>query len=518
MMYWLILIHRWLGIVGCLLFAAWFFSGVVLMYVQFPALTPSERITRLPALEFDKVQISADEAWHCSGEADTPQRVRLNQIVDRPIYHFLTKKGLWRSVYADTCAPLVDPTLAAAQPLTATSVASANRHISGHVARVTETVELDQWTVSSSLNAFRPLHIVTLDDAAGTELYVSSRTGEVVRDTDRFERGWNWVGAVTHWIYPVQLRQYPKLWRDVVVWISIPATIIALTGLILGVARFRWRGQFKSGHRTPYRGWTRWHHWFGLFFAVTTVTWIFSGLMSMNPFNIFSSKSPEAALQQAWKGGVLALNYPVGDLKLAHLSARTMLANPIKEVESHIVAGATYLQFFDNWDSSAIVNVLQPHAASREFGRKLLEGHARAVLTLPEAMTDPRAKESTKVETNELAAALTFEWLVEYDLYYYAQHTPKRLPVLRVKRNDHSGVWYHIQVASGALSERYDQSNRIQRWIYNGLHSWNFRPLWDHRPLWDVLVIVFSVGGFLLALTSVVISWRRLRHKLKRPA
>ena len=35
--------HRWLGVVGCLLFAMWFFSGVVMMYVAFPALTDDER-------------------------------------------------------------------------------------------------------------------------------------------------------------------------------------------------------------------------------------------------------------------------------------------------------------------------------------------------------------------------------------------------------------------------------------------------------------------------------------------
>ena len=35
---WLYLGHRWLGIVTCLLFAIWFVSGVVMMYVGFPAL------------------------------------------------------------------------------------------------------------------------------------------------------------------------------------------------------------------------------------------------------------------------------------------------------------------------------------------------------------------------------------------------------------------------------------------------------------------------------------------------
>ena len=37
---------------------------------------------------------------------------------------------------------------------------------------------------------------ITLNDAPGTEIYVSSITGEVVRDATRRERVWNYVGSV----------------------------------------------------------------------------------------------------------------------------------------------------------------------------------------------------------------------------------------------------------------------------------------------------------------------------------
>ncbi|MDQ6216859.1 PepSY domain-containing protein, partial [Achromobacter insolitus] len=46
---WLYLIHRWAGIVLCLFFAMWFISGVVMMYVGYPKLTPQERLAHLPA-------------------------------------------------------------------------------------------------------------------------------------------------------------------------------------------------------------------------------------------------------------------------------------------------------------------------------------------------------------------------------------------------------------------------------------------------------------------------------------
>ena len=33
-------------------------------------------------------------------------------------------------------------------------------------------------------------------------VYVSSATGEVVRDATRTERLWNYAGAWIHWLYP----------------------------------------------------------------------------------------------------------------------------------------------------------------------------------------------------------------------------------------------------------------------------------------------------------------------------
>ena len=44
----------------------------------------------------------------------------------------------------------------------------------------------------------------------------------------------------------------------------------------------------------------RWHHLSGLLFAVVTITWIFSGLMSMNPWKLFASGA--ALAQAAYEG------------------------------------------------------------------------------------------------------------------------------------------------------------------------------------------------------------------------
>ena len=44
------LVHRWTGVLMCVLMALWFVSGVVMLFVGYPKLTPWERMGGLPAL------------------------------------------------------------------------------------------------------------------------------------------------------------------------------------------------------------------------------------------------------------------------------------------------------------------------------------------------------------------------------------------------------------------------------------------------------------------------------------
>jgi len=142
--------------------------------------------------------------------------------------------------------------------------------------------------VPQGLDPLRPLHRIEVGDAAGTELYVSSRNGEVVRDTTRSERLWNWLGSVPHWIYPTVLRQNPPLWSQVVIWTSLVGTFLAVTGIYLGIRQF---GRQRDGRwASPYRGFLYWHHVPGLIFGVFALSWVFSGLLSMNPWGLLETQ------------------------------------------------------------------------------------------------------------------------------------------------------------------------------------------------------------------------------------
>src|SRR6267378_5561103 len=81
----LTLVHRWLGILFCLLFAMWFASGMIMHFVPFPSLTEAERIEGLAPIDLSQVSRSPAEAVRASGIKDAT-RVRLLQRSDGPAY------------------------------------------------------------------------------------------------------------------------------------------------------------------------------------------------------------------------------------------------------------------------------------------------------------------------------------------------------------------------------------------------------------------------------------------------
>ncbi|TAG84805.1 MAG: PepSY domain-containing protein, partial [Burkholderiales bacterium] len=249
---WLFLLHRWLGFGGCVLIALWFASGFVMMYVPFPLLTEAERIERLPRVDVSRLRVSADDALVAARTKlesdDTITSLKLVQPNDAPFYAIQAKRYGWLAVDASTGALRTTGELDAA---------AAARRFSGFDAVGVERIDVDQWSVYPGLAPHRPLFAVDMVD--GGRHYVSSRTGELLRDTSRFERGWNWLGSVVHWIYVTPVRSNSALWHWAVVVTSIYAIIVALLGTVIGVLRLR-MGGFANGRRSPYVGWMRWHH------------------------------------------------------------------------------------------------------------------------------------------------------------------------------------------------------------------------------------------------------------------
>ena len=64
--------------------------------------------------------------------------------------------------------------------------------------------------------------------------------------------------------------------------------------------------------------------------------------------------------------------------------------------------------------------------------------------------------------------------LSDYDSYYYSRGRQTPLPVLRVKFADPAETWVYIDPAMSQVLAEIHRLNRVERWLYNGLHSLDF--------------------------------------------
>src|SRR5690606_16478612 len=90
-------------------------------------------------------------------------------------------------------------------------------------------------------------------------------------------------------------RRNGVVWSQVVIWTSVIGTFLAATGLYVGIARFRRNRQGRLA--SPFRGWWYWHHIGGLVFGVLVLTWVFSGLLTMNPWGWLEGSEDAARLR-----------------------------------------------------------------------------------------------------------------------------------------------------------------------------------------------------------------------------
>jgi uncharacterized iron-regulated membrane protein len=471
---WLYLVHRWIGIATCLLLVMWFASGLVMLYVPFPSLDSEERLAGLDPIAWEQVTQPP--------VVDTPLRqIALEMRGDRPVWRLSPWEAAPFSVWADSGEPAGTAGEAEAQAIAA----------GFGKAPVTAmwAIHSDQWTVAERYEQHRPLWKAELRGHNGRVLYVSSRTGEVVLDTAQGERFWNWLGSVPHWLYPRALREEQPLWRQVVMWVSGPCILAAITGIWIGLMRVRaGRKRFKGGRMTPYRGWMKWHHVTGLVGSAFLLLWIFSGWLSVDPFRLFASDGIGSEALQAYAGKTPV---PASDLGLLVEAAP----------QAHRLV----------WQCAAdrpFLRLQQPGAEDRLLA---------ADTNLPLRPDHDRIAERATVLVPGVPVA-AIDMLTRPDAYWYAVRGEAHLPVLRVKFADEATTWVHIDPASGDILGEADAKRRVYRWLFDLFHRWDLNLLLGTPPARDVLIWLMSIAGLISSATAVVVGWRRLRRPRKAPS
>ena len=484
---WLILVHRYLGIALSFLVVLWFLSGIGMMYArEMPRLTSELRLERMEPLDFARIRFSPSEAFERAEVRGLPGRFVMLTIGDHPAYRF---SGV--TFFADS-GELLDEVSAADTVAIASRFMRLPPKMMHHVAVPTSA---DQWTIGQRRQL--PLDKITVDDAARTELYISGSLAEVVVYTTRASRALAWVATIPHWLYFAPLRLNDATWRRVVLWTSGLGAFLALLGLVLGVIQFSPLRQFRVSRilsYNPYTGWMRWHYITGILFGIFTLTWVFSGMLSMEPWDWASGGGLGAGMRQAMSGGPLDPSlFPAVP---AAAWNQALAGHPAKEVELVRLQGDPY---YIVRGATAEPLVLSAH---RLEARRELFSTESILRRVKDA-----SPEAGIVETRMLS---------DFDAYYRGRDPKPPLPVLRIKFDDPDSTWFYIDPSISQPVSRFTRRERLQRWVYHGFHSLDFAFLYYNRPLWDIVVIALSIGGAASGAIGLFVGLKRVGRGAKR--
>lgn len=475
-LYWLTWFHRWVGVALCLIFAMWFASGEVMVFVPFPSLAESARLAKSEAIDFSRLNMAPATALNAAPQAE---ELRLSGIVGRPVYLASSEGRPTVAIGGDDGVKLALISGEVAQHI-------AERFLNAKAAGVEGPFDYDQWVVYQGFDSVRPFYRIAIDDADGSELYVSARTGEVLQQTRRTERMWNWAGSVIHWVYFTPLRKSFYAWNEVVWWLSFVGVLMTAAGIWIGsVAFLKLRRTGRSG-LSPFRGWLGWHHAIGLVACIFVLTWIFSGWLSMDHGFLFSTAQPSNAEPRHF------MTMPVADVAEAVSLEDIKSLQPASEVRFSAIGQASFVVARGGSDP-------QP----RIFWASSMR--SAPMRTLP---------------GNVLWAAVQTAWPKDAilskgpasinDIYSLAEGVPDNTLLFVAARANPVGIY--IDNVTGKLLATTDGSRRTYAWLYYALHTFNFPGLSQRTLLHHAIVSALMALGFAFSITGVVVGVNRLRR------
>lgn len=464
----ILVLHRYLGVAVGLLMTLWCLSGFVMMYQGYPHLAEADRLKSLQPIRFASPPLAS-----AVGDDEPLTAFQIEMLAGRPVL---------RATLGARAEGLVDLGTGDARVGLEPADVQAIARVYGEGVGIKDDprdlglIPVDQWTLEGA-GRTGPVHHVRFGDPMGSEIYIADRSGQVVQATTRRSRFWGWLGAVPHWIYPTILRRDVALWDAVVVWSAIVGCFLTLTGLYVGITRFRRR---PSGRWSPYRGWFYWHHVTGLIFGVLTLTWVASGLLTMTPWGLLDT--PVAGVERRRLAGEIS-----GAMAKAFLTQAPTVAAATDAVElrSAPLGGRLYVL---------------------AIGR---DGHAVRfdVEGRPAPLREADVVES--VRRGAPAPIADVSLMKTEDAYYYSGYDEAaRLPVYRVRLGDAEATTLYIDPDTGELLRATDRAARAGRWLRTGLHDWDFAWL-RGRPAWDVTVLVLLAG---VTASCAIGAWLGLRR------
>jgi len=335
-----------------------------------------------------------------------------------------------------------------------------------------------------------PIAKCYFDDAAGHELYISIRTGEVLQFTDRSSRLWAYVGAIPHKFYLPILRRDNDVWIRSLTIGGVVALIAALSGLIVGLIMLRRNRKARGKLGSPYKkAWLKAHHVTGLTFGLVLIGFAFSGAMALQriPEWIIRTHGDYRVSDAKMRGKSLPLSAYTDyrAVRQLHPEARQIVWNHFRDVPIYDVTTDT---------ASFSLNASTPELHPLQLSPATVE---KAIGALHKG------------------ESFTISQIDRYEEYYISRWTALPLPAYKVMVDNADRTRYYVDPATGNF-RNLNRARMAKKWVFSGLHYFNIRWLVERPTLWTIAIWVACLGGAFVSFSGVWINLKRLRRKRKK--
>ena len=472
-------VHRILGALLSILFVAWFLSGLVMIYHNFPRVTQSQRLAKMDYLKADSLP-EWKEIEQRLPKDERVKQVTLDCYLGQNVFHIRTDKGQY-DIPARSGETL--PSIDGDRIRKVASLWNESATI-----RIDTLYQLEQWIPFGRLKEEFPIYKFYFDDKEKHQLYISSKTGNVLQYTDKESRFWAWIGAIPHWVYFTSLRQDAYLWIKTVVWLSGIGCLMCIAGIYLGIRDFRLAR--KRGKVSPYKkAWYKWHHITGTVFGLFVLTFCFSGMMSLARVQDWGIKSKlpfnpmEELAKQAPSPADYVLDY--------------------REAIAHYPGQIRQL----SWSSFGNI----PYYTLRKTNGKIyLDARMKNIKPL-----SLKEEEVMTILKRIHESPTKFSLMEHFDDYYLARKMKLALPVYKIEIDDIESSTYYVDPKSGRT--RYiDNPARWMHWMYPALHSLRIRFLIEHPVLWNTVMWGLMLGGTFVSISGLYLAFKYLKRKVFR--
>lgn len=472
-------IHHYLGTFFFFLFLIWFLSGFVMMYKSFPKINHTDILNLEVNHTLDASNFLAPKKVFNADGVDSISDFRIKYLLDSPVYELTNLDGTILSKYAKSGEFInVDGKYAGKLAIKAINIKDSFK--------IETLKDLDQWVPRTNFLKHLPIYIVKFNDTNSTRVYVSSLNGDILSLTTNSDRFWAWVGAIPHWIYFKNIRIHTDFWALLVIWLSALGFLMALTGIITGLVRYKKKP--KANFKRFKNKWYNLHYYFGLIFGLFVCTWVFSGLMSMSPFDWAPSTQLNKQEKLTWQGGSFTL---------------------------HSFSDSNWSSFVENMNDVDCKEI-DFSLFNKQLFAKIYSNNKPELVPLNSSKSIPKIKDYKTIlkSLNQSDSIVSSIVLNNYDNYYYSRHNDKVLPVIRITTN--SDLAYYINPNSTEVLYKCANKNRIQRWLYNGLHSLDFSFLISNGLLWDIVVLFLMLGGTVVSVTATGLGIKFISRKIRK--